>query len=268
MSPLPDQRRSPLLACLALALMAVGRGGGGGGGDGLPDGGEPDGDAGVPSDPSAEGQFVVAEVVLGEDGTPYGSVFGTIISPRLGFHTVAMEQGACRLSTYEPGDCGPDYCDGICDTEGVCRPYPLSLSAGVVTFSGLAQDITIAGNEYGYYPDFQPAGQLFDPGDPVGLAAAGAAVPAFEVAASGVGPIRIPLERFADGDPDFTLRLEDGADLALSWESLRRAGNLSSASVLLILEATIERARPPRGSRGLMLAMGPGFCSELVLLQW
>jgi alkylresorcinol/alkylpyrone synthase len=35
--------------------------------------------------------------------------------------------------------------------------------------------------------------------------------------------------------------------LALSWESLRRVGNLSSASVLLILEATIERARPANG---------------------
>lgn len=64
-----------------------------------------------------------------------------------------------------------------------------------------------------------------------------------------------------------SLGLTDG-DLALSWDSLRRVGNLSSASVLLILEATIERARPPRGSRGVMLAMGPGFCSELLLLQW
>jgi alkylresorcinol/alkylpyrone synthase len=57
-------------------------------------------------------------------------------------------------------------------------------------------------------------------------------------------------------------------DLALSWESLRRVGNLSSASVLLILEATIERARPAKGTRGMMLAMGPGFCSELLLLEW
>ena len=57
-------------------------------------------------------------------------------------------------------------------------------------------------------------------------------------------------------------------DLALSWESLRRVGNLSSASVLLILEATIERARPKPGTRGVMLAMGPAFCSELLLLEW
>lgn len=57
-------------------------------------------------------------------------------------------------------------------------------------------------------------------------------------------------------------------DLALSWESLREAGNLSSASVLLILEKTIQKRRPKPGTLGMMLAMGPGFCSELILLEW
>lgn len=55
--------------------------------------------------------------------------------------------------------------------------------------------------------------------------------------------------------------------LGLTWDSLRRIGNLSSASVLHVLADTL-RVRPPRpGSYGLMLAMGPGFCSELVLLR-
>jgi alkylresorcinol/alkylpyrone synthase len=57
-------------------------------------------------------------------------------------------------------------------------------------------------------------------------------------------------------------------DLAISWGSLRDAGNLSSASVLLILERTWQRCRPAPGTRGVMLAMGPGFCSELLLLEW
>jgi alkylresorcinol/alkylpyrone synthase len=35
-------------------------------------------------------------------------------------------------------------------------------------------------------------------------------------------------------------------DVALAWDSLRTAGNLSSASVLLILERTLERRRPRR----------------------
>ena len=59
----------------------------------------------------------------------------------------------------------------------------------------------------------------------------------------------------------------DRAALAVTWDSLRRIGNLSSASVLHVLADTLE-TRPPRpGSFGLMLAMGPGFCSELVLLR-
>jgi alkylresorcinol/alkylpyrone synthase len=57
-------------------------------------------------------------------------------------------------------------------------------------------------------------------------------------------------------------------DLALSWESLSNAGNMSSASVLLILERTWQKRRPKPGARGIMLAMGPGFCSELLLLAW
>lgn len=59
----------------------------------------------------------------------------------------------------------------------------------------------------------------------------------------------------------------DHEALALSWDSLRRIGNLSSSSVLHVLADTLEK-RPPRpGSYGLMIAMGPGFCSELVLLR-
>jgi alkylresorcinol/alkylpyrone synthase len=55
--------------------------------------------------------------------------------------------------------------------------------------------------------------------------------------------------------------------LQVTWDSLAKIGNLSSASVLNVLADTLA-TRPPRpGSYGLMLAMGPGFCSELVLLQ-
>ena len=63
-----------------------------------------------------------------------------------------------------------------------------------------------------------------------------------------------------------TLGLERD-DLQVTWDSLAAIGNLSSASVLNVLADTLEH-RPPRpGSYGLMLAMGPGFCSELVLLR-
>jgi alkylresorcinol/alkylpyrone synthase len=49
--------------------------------------------------------------------------------------------------------------------------------------------------------------------------------------------------------------------------SLRDNGNLSSVSVLDILRDTMADPPPP-GSLGLVIAMGPGFSSELVLLSW
>ena len=63
------------------------------------------------------------------------------------------------------------------------------------------------------------------------------------------------------------LQLPDGA-LDVSWQSLRRVGNLSSASVLLVLEEFMNRRRPTPGSYSILAAMGPGFCAELVLLRW
>jgi len=57
------------------------------------------------------------------------------------------------------------------------------------------------------------------------------------------------------------------AALQVTWDSLAAIGNLSSASVLHVLADTL-RDHPPRpGSYGLLLAMGPGFCAELVLLR-
>lgn len=56
--------------------------------------------------------------------------------------------------------------------------------------------------------------------------------------------------------------------LEITWKSLEEVGNLSSTSVLLVLEETMANHRPEPGSLGMVLALGPGFCSELVLLQW
>ena len=56
-------------------------------------------------------------------------------------------------------------------------------------------------------------------------------------------------------------------DLAISWDNLEAMGNLSSASVLINLGETIEKVSEP-GQMGLLLAMGPGFCAELVLLKF
>jgi alkylresorcinol/alkylpyrone synthase len=63
------------------------------------------------------------------------------------------------------------------------------------------------------------------------------------------------------------LNLKNGA-LDASWKCLKKTGNLSSASVLFVLEETMKHRRPAAGTYGILAAMGPGFCSELVLLKW
>ncbi|HET9408860.1 MAG TPA: 3-oxoacyl-[acyl-carrier-protein] synthase III C-terminal domain-containing protein [Candidatus Sulfotelmatobacter sp.] len=63
------------------------------------------------------------------------------------------------------------------------------------------------------------------------------------------------------------LDLHNG-QLKASWDCLKKVGNLSSASVLVVLEDVMRNRRPEPGTLGLLAAMGPGFCSELVLLRW
>lgn len=65
-----------------------------------------------------------------------------------------------------------------------------------------------------------------------------------------------------------SLGLPDEA-VALAWNALAEQGNLSSASVLMVLREVLHGgAPPPSGARGMMMAMGPGFCAELVRLRF
>jgi alkylresorcinol/alkylpyrone synthase len=59
---------------------------------------------------------------------------------------------------------------------------------------------------------------------------------------------------------------EDALDV--TRRSLADIGNLSSSSVLHVLEQTLAAELPNPGTPGVLMAMGPGFCAELVLLQW
>jgi alkylresorcinol/alkylpyrone synthase len=56
--------------------------------------------------------------------------------------------------------------------------------------------------------------------------------------------------------------------LEVSWDVLRRVGNLSSASVLVVLDEIMKHRRPAPGTRSILAAMGPGFCAEMLLLEW
>lgn len=62
------------------------------------------------------------------------------------------------------------------------------------------------------------------------------------------------------------LEIPDEA-LGVTWRSLASIGNLSSASVLWVLADTLREVPPDPGSFGVLMAMGPGFCMEAVLLQ-
>ncbi|MGV2826966.1 type III polyketide synthase [Myxosarcina sp. GI1(2024)] len=53
-----------------------------------------------------------------------------------------------------------------------------------------------------------------------------------------------------------------------SWDALAEIGNISSPTVLYILDRNLAAEQPTAGSYGLLLAMGPGFSQEAILLQW
>ena len=60
----------------------------------------------------------------------------------------------------------------------------------------------------------------------------------------------------------------NGDTLEASRAILRDVGNVSSASVLVLLDDLLHGEPVPAGAHGLMMAMGPGFVAELVLLRW
>lgn len=78
---------------------------------------------------------------------------------------------------------------------------------------------------------------------------------------------------FHSGGPKVLEAMQKSLDLppdalAPSWKSLREVGNLSAASVLAVLEDYLKVHPGKPGTYSILAAMGPAFCSELVLLQW
>jgi alkylresorcinol/alkylpyrone synthase len=78
---------------------------------------------------------------------------------------------------------------------------------------------------------------------------------------------------FHSGGPKVLEAVEQALELpqnalAASWKSLREVGNLSAASVLMVLADKLKDERGAPGTYSILAAMGPGFCLELVLLQW
>jgi alkylresorcinol/alkylpyrone synthase len=59
----------------------------------------------------------------------------------------------------------------------------------------------------------------------------------------------------------------DSTKTDISRDILRENGNMSSPTILYVLERFMEN-KPDAGDFGLMAALGPGFCGELLLLKW
>ncbi|HRN46107.1 MAG TPA: 3-oxoacyl-[acyl-carrier-protein] synthase III C-terminal domain-containing protein, partial [Flavobacterium sp.] len=58
-----------------------------------------------------------------------------------------------------------------------------------------------------------------------------------------------------------------GKNIDDTKEVLRLYGNMSSATVLYVLEQIMDN-QPKEGEKGLMLSFGPGFSAQRVLLQF
>lgn len=93
------------------------------------------------------------------------------------------------------------------------------------------------------------------------------------LAPHGVEPEQLKAFMLHPGGKKILHYLEDELGLSRqdtlnSWHVLENFGNMSSASILFVLEKLL--AEPPRqaGDYGLMAAFGPGFSAEMLLLRW
>ncbi|GBF10341.1 type III polyketide synthase [Tepidibacillus sp. HK-1] len=53
----------------------------------------------------------------------------------------------------------------------------------------------------------------------------------------------------------------------ITRQILNQYGNMSSPTVLFVLQALLK-SHPPKNGHGILIALGPGFSSEIILLEW
>jgi hypothetical protein len=176
-------------------------------GDG-PDAGddEPDGGGG---DPAFRTDFVGQILLLELGDFDTGSVFAFVNDgPELMPVELVDTAGDCSFYRRTMAVKCDAPCDGICPEADECLPYPQSVSAGTIEVTGLAQELAFQRMEGYYLPVPDVTGDLFEAGAEITATAAGDAVQAFSVAATGVAPLE------ADR---VTLELEDDVDEIVTW---------------------------------------------------
>lgn len=92
-------------------------------------------------------------------------------------------------------------------------------------------------------------------------------------AGEGVQPSRLGFAAIHPGGRRILANLEEELGLprsvtAPSWQVLAGHGNMSSATVLFVLERVLASAAPGDGAYGLLAAFGPGFAAEMSVLRW
>jgi polyketide synthase Type III len=60
----------------------------------------------------------------------------------------------------------------------------------------------------------------------------------------------------------------DDSQLRFSRSVLRNYGNMSSPTVMFVLDEIVQSGEPRAGDWGVMIALGPGMAAELALLRW
>ena len=58
------------------------------------------------------------------------------------------------------------------------------------------------------------------------------------------------------------------AQLRFSRTVLRNYGNMSSPTVMFVLDEVVRNGDPQPGDWGVMIALGPGMAAEVALLRW
>lgn len=189
---------------LALVLVACG-------GDGTPDDGATD----ASTDDVADDADDTADEGAGDDAEPtqFGSVsiqsYDAMNSPG-----TPTRGGSAGASFYTSGETCP-----VMETIGPCDVVMCSftstgpMSAGAITVTGAQRPITLATGGDGTYALFQSTTPLYAGGETITFAAAGAAVPAFEVALTAPREVRIT----SPAEPAAVLAITRSRDLSLTW---------------------------------------------------
>ncbi len=147
-----------------------------------------------------------------EDGTFTHSQPAIVLyDSRAGFPYVLVEEtGDCQYYRAV-AECTPPCVNSTCQADGSCYPFPIRISAGTITFSGLAVELVASPTPSKYYLT-APAGyteDLFAADAEIQVSCSGDDISAFDAALSGVADLAVPWQS--------PYSLTNGEDNLVEW---------------------------------------------------